>query len=116
MEDDLRTLMDDVSRLIGSIGHQEVREAPAADQPPLALFDRCRGLFSAVYLLAQNGGSQEAMLLARPLLTDSLALEAFAEAKGIRRSELVIRWELASISDLEGTYLEAQAQGRDMPF
>lgn len=113
MDAKLRALMDEVTRLVGSIGIAP-RESTWADASAAIIFDRCRGLFSAVYLLVREGFAQEAMLFGRPLLTDSLALQEFADADARRRSELALRWELATLADLDGVWLEGQAQGRDV--
>jgi len=49
----------------------------------LALFDRCRSMLGAVRLLLEHDASHEAIVLCRPLLTDSLAL---AESQPLRSS------------------------------
>jgi hypothetical protein len=80
----------------------------------IALFDRARGLLNAVMLLLRNGLVQEALILARPAFTDSLALAEYASSNQQRRVELAVGWDLATIASLEGIYKKARAQGDDV--
>lgn len=110
----VQSLLTRVGRLVASIGGGELRELPRHYLEILALFDRCRSLLGAVQLLLQKGFPHEAMMLGRPLLTDSLALAELAAANEHRRAELAIGWELATLADLRGAMLEGKAQGQDM--
>jgi hypothetical protein len=77
-----------VRRLLGSIGGGEIRELLTHYVGIIALFDRSRNLFAAIHVLLREGFPHEAMILARPLLTDSLALQELAAADEERRRSL----------------------------
>jgi hypothetical protein len=110
----VQSLLTRAGRLVGSLGGGQLRELPRHYLEILALFDRCRSLLGAVQLLLRSGFPEEAMMLGRPLLTDSLALAELAAADEKRRAELAIGWELATIADLRGANLEGKAQGHDV--
>lgn len=80
---------------------------------PLAVYDRCRGLFNAVRLLTDNGMGREALILTRPMFTESLMLLEWAAADDTRRVELTLGYSLASLANFEGTMLEGQSRGDD---
>jgi hypothetical protein len=108
----LQDLLGRVSRLLASFS-SEITERPIYYLEILALFDRARGLVAAIGTLVAYGFSNEALVLARPLLTDSLALAELAAADERRRAELVLGWELHSLAELNGVALEAEARGED---
>ena len=54
---------------------------------------------------------QEAVALARSLVTESLMLMELAAADETRRFELVVGWELSTLDQLEGLWHEAKARG-----
>ena len=110
----VQSLLTRVRRLADSLGGGQLQERPWHYLDILALFDRCRSLLGAIQLLLQRGFPHEALMLGRPLLTDSLALAELAAADERRRAELVIGWELASVADLRGTNVEGEAQGHDV--
>jgi len=92
-------------------------ERPVHERKIMALFDRCRSRFGAVRLLAKVEApdfGQQATVLARPLITESLMLMELAAADETRRVELVVGWELATLDDLEGLWREGQARGHDV--
>jgi len=80
----------------------------------MALFDRCRSMLGAVHLLVVRGFAHEALMLCRPLLTDSLALAEIAMADEQGRAKLAVRWELAGLASIEGAVEEGARQGHDM--
>lgn len=82
--------MTRVSLLAGSLGGGEHSDRPPYDVEVLALFDRCRSLLGAVRLLLAHNFVHEAVMLGRPLFTDSLALAEFAAVDERRRGELVV--------------------------
>ena len=103
-------LADVAARLGGGLP----AERPHHHREVLAIFDRCRGMFGAVRLLAGNGFGQEAMLLVRALITDSLMLMELASVSDRRQIEIIVGWSLASVKDLEGIFIAAQARGEDV--
>ncbi|HEX7255330.1 MAG TPA: hypothetical protein VF236_05325 [Gaiellaceae bacterium] len=110
-----KSLVDEVATAAAKVG--EITERQLHDREMLALFDRCRSIFGAVRLLAKLEDpdfGQEATILARPLITESLMLMELAAADETRRVELVVGWELLTLDDLEGLWREAQARGQDM--
>ena len=81
----------------------------------LALFDRCRSLHRAALLLLSHGGHvHEAVILGRPLFTDSLALTELAAADSTRRGSLVCGWALSSEQHLRGYFLDRRSRGHDV--
>jgi hypothetical protein len=112
-DDQTQQLVDEVVALAAQPGTGEVSEQPRHTLEMVALFDRCRGLFGAVRLLAQQGFGQEALILTRPMFTESLMLLEVASADETRRVELAIGYALATFADLDGVWREAQARGED---
>jgi hypothetical protein len=115
LDDDIGRLVDEVAVVAGSVGGVS-EERPAHEVTILALFDRCRSTFGAVRLLAkvkEPDFGQEAAVLARSMITESLMLMELAAADGTRRVELVVGWELAGLDDMEGLLREGQARGQD---
>jgi hypothetical protein len=112
--------MEEAARLVASVGAvvQRLRSDGPDDLPrhflePLAMYDRCRGLFNAVRLLTDNAMGREAVALTRPLFTESLMLLEWASADDTRRVELTVGYALASLADFEGIMLEGQSRGDD---
>jgi hypothetical protein len=64
-------------------------------------------------LLAQHGFGQEALVLTRPMFTESLMLLEVASADETRQVELAIGYQLATVTSLEGVFREAQVRGND---
>jgi len=114
LDDAIKQLVADVVALSTQPGTDQVSEQPEHTLAMVALFDRCRGLYGAVRLLAQHGFGQEALILTRPMYTEALMLLEFASADEKRRIELYVRYSLSAITDFEGTLLEAQARGDDV--
>jgi Family of unknown function (DUF5677) len=107
-------LLTEVSVLAGGLGRGAVGEYPRHDLEVIGLFDRCRSMFGAIRLLLAHDFVHEAVLLGRPLFTDSLILAELAAADSKGRAELVVRWSLASLADFEGIYREARARGDEV--
>jgi hypothetical protein len=106
-------LLTRVSQAIGAIGGGE-QLVKRHDLEVWAFFDRCRSLLDAIRLLIANGFPHEAVMLVRPLFTDSLALTELAAVDIRRGTELVVGWELYSLAELRGILLEYGAQGLDV--
>lgn len=81
---------------------------------PMAIYDRCRGLYLGVLVLVEKHLGQEAMILARPLYTDSLRLMELASQDESGRIELVVGWALGSLKATRGRFIEAQQRGEDV--
>lgn len=116
LDEDTKRLVDEVALMAGSVGGGVVMKRPAHEVTILALFDRCRSTFGAVRLLAKVSEpdfGQEAAVLTRSLITESLMLMELAAADGTQRIELVAGWELAGLDDMEGLLREGQARGQD---
>jgi hypothetical protein len=112
--DETRLLAADVAALAAQPGTDEVSEYPRHILEVVAVFDRCRGLFGAVRLLALRGLEQEALILTRPMFTDALMLLEVASVDETRRIELVIGYALATLTDFEGILREASTRGDDV--
>jgi hypothetical protein len=104
---------DTVSLLVGSLGGGEQGDRPPYDVEVLGLFDRCRSLLGAIRLLLAHNFVHEAIMLGRPLFTDSLALAEFAAVDAKRRAELVVGWALGSLTDLEAIFRHARSPEED---
>jgi hypothetical protein len=109
-----RSLLAATGALADRLGGGRVAEHPRHYLEILALFDRCRGMFGAVRLLADDRFAHEALILTRPLFTESLMLQELASVGEARRVELVTGWRLASLASLEGVLLEARSRGDDV--
>jgi hypothetical protein len=107
-------LLERVDKACASIGDKEGIERPQHSLRFMALFDRCRSMLGAVHLLVVRGFAHEALMLCRPLLTDSLALAEIAMADEQGRAKLAVRWELAGLASIEGAVEEGARQGHDM--
>jgi hypothetical protein len=114
LEKPVRELLTEVSVLAGGLGGGAVGEYPKHDLAVMALFDRCRSMFGAIQLLLSRDFVHEAVLLGRPLFTDSLILVELAALDAKGRAELVLGWSLASLADFEGIYRDAQTRGDDV--
>jgi uncharacterized protein DUF5677 len=110
LDEDTRRLLDEVAKA-AEVGH--AGEYPVHDREVLALFDRCRGTFGAVRLLAERGFGQEALALTRSLFTESLMLMEFAAADE-RRGDFIIGWTLASLASFDGVLSEGARRGSDV--
>jgi hypothetical protein len=113
LDEAARGLVDEVAEVAGNVGGGAIVARLPHEREILALFDRCRSLFGAVRLLAKVEDpdyGQEAVILARPLITESLMLMELAAADETQRVELVVGWDLASLDDLEGLWREAERQ------
>lgn len=113
-DNETKQLVSDVVALAAQPATGEVSEQPRHTLEMVALFDRCRGLFGAVRLLAQHGFGQEALILTRPMFTESLMLLEVASADQTRRVDLVVGYALATLADFEGILLEARTRGDDV--
>jgi hypothetical protein len=111
LEKPLRDLLTEVGILAGHLAQGAEVTHPRHDLEVVALFDRCRSMFGAIRLLIAHDFVHEAVLLGRPMLTDSLVLAELAGVDEKGRAELVVRWSMASLADSEGIYLEARARG-----
>jgi len=117
LDESTKRLVDEVAEAAAKVGGGAIVERPVHEREIMALFDRCRSIFGAVRLLAkleEPDFGQEAALLARPLVTESLMLMELAAADEIQRVELVIGWELLTLDQLEGLWREAEARGHDV--
>jgi hypothetical protein len=112
LDSDMRQLLVEVGELAARFGH-EPTELPTHMAPVLGLFDRCRSTFGAVRLLLEHGFAHEAVMLGRPLFTESLMLAELADANETRRVELVVGWWMRGLADVEGIVREGQARGDD---
>jgi hypothetical protein len=106
-------LMHDVADLVDRIGTERA-ERVWHELEILGLFDRCRSLHRAVLLLLEHGFVHEAVMLNRPLFTDSLALAELAAADDKRRGSLVVGWALGSWRQLRGYFLDRGSRGHDV--
>lgn len=110
--------MTRVSQLASSLAQDRKEEHAKHHFSFLTLYDRCCGVLDAIHHLLANSEPfvHEAMMLTRPLFTDSLALAEYAATDERRRGELAIGWTLAGLTDLEGYYKDAAARGSDASF
>jgi hypothetical protein len=113
LDETLRNLLAEVSECIRRFDRHEPFEAPRHHLEILALFDRCRRLFRAIQLLLEHGFAPEAIILTRPLFTESLMLAELAACDETRRVEPIIGWSLDGLADFEGMAKEAAARGDD---
>lgn len=106
-------LMSDVERAAGI-------DIPVSKWPNhvgrlMALYARCMSTFRAIGLLLRSGAhSHEAVILTRPLLTDSLALMEFASVDETRRITLILGWVEAGHSDFDNLFRDVESRGRDV--
>jgi hypothetical protein len=117
LDDATKRLVDEVADVAAKVGGGAVMERQVHEREIMALFDRCRSTFGAVRLLGKVEDpdfGQEAAVLARSLITESLMLMEIAAAEETERVELVVGWELATLDDLEGLWREGQARGHDV--
>jgi hypothetical protein len=113
IKDDARQVVAAVGEVVAKTGNEALSDYPRHSLEVIALYDRCRGLFNAVRLLTHHGLGREALILTRPLFTESLMLLELASIDDTRCVELTIGWSLASLDDLEGIMREAQSRGHD---
>lgn len=114
LDSETMDVMTAASKLVGELGGGELAERPRHSLDVLALFDRCRSLLGAIRLLLAHGFVHEAVMLGRPLFTDSLMLAEYASADERRRVELVIGWSIASLGAVEGLFRDAGSRGEDV--
>jgi hypothetical protein len=88
-------------------------QGPQSYASVLALFDRCSSLLGAIRVLLHYDFVHEAMILTRPLFTDSLALTEIAAASDKGRDELAVRLNMTGVAQAQGVFLSAKAIGRD---
>jgi Family of unknown function (DUF5677) len=110
---EVQRLLSEIDRIAGGIGDDQPVSQSSHHHRIATMFDRCRGLFSAVRLLLDSGLVHEAAALCRPLFVESLVLAEIGAASEARRIELVVGAELASLSDIEGIFREMEARGDD---
>ena len=108
---DLNALLDD----IGTAAH---RVGGNAERPPhyhevIVIYDRCRGLFKAVHTLVREELGEEALILTRPMFTESLMLMDIAAAEEPTRISQLARWSITSLNHLAGVMREGESRGRD---
>jgi hypothetical protein len=104
-----------VRKVGADIGDTEPVKRPRHSLEVLGLFDRCRSLFAATHLLLTHRFVHEAVMLGRPLFTDSLMLTEYASANETQRVELVMGWSIASLAAVEGIFLDARrSRGKDV--
>ena len=113
LDDDTTELLSDAGELAARFGHEPI-ELPTHQAPIVGLFDRCRSTFGAVRLLLEHGFAHEAIVLARPLFTESLMLAELAAADEKRQVELWVGWSMKGLADFEGVLLEMQSRGSEM--
>jgi hypothetical protein len=106
-------LMHATADLVDGVGTGQRAEAIWHQLEILALFDRCRSLHRAVLALLSQGFVHEAVILDRPLFTDSLALGEFAAVDDERRGSLVVGWALGSLQHLKAYFLDRQSRGHE---
>jgi hypothetical protein len=68
-------------------------------------------MVGATRLLLGHDFVHEAVILARPLFTDSLTLAEIAAARETERKQLALGREMAGLADLEGVLREAESRG-----
>jgi hypothetical protein len=112
LEKSARDLLTQISELAGHLGHEA--ERPHHELEIAALFDRCRSTFGAIRLLIGNDFVHEAVMLARPLFTDSLVLAELAASGEARRIELVVGRTLKSYYQIEKLVGKMAAGGDDV--
>ena len=109
---EIRDLLTQTSTVAGSIGLEGERARHEVDIG--ALFDRCRSTFGAIRVLLSYSFVHEAVILARPLFTDSLVLAELAAASEERRVEIVAGWMLKGSFEAEMLFEKMDAAGRDV--
>jgi hypothetical protein len=105
--------MHDVADLVDQIGAGRA-ERVWHELEIRALFDRCRSLHRATLLLLEQGFVHEAVMLDRPLFTDSLALAELAAADDERRGSLFVGWALGGLQQLMGYFLDRRSRGHEV--
>jgi hypothetical protein len=96
--------MTKTGKLVAALGGGEIFKQPRHLLEILALFDRCRSMLGATQHLLLHNFVHEAVMLGRPLFTDSLALTELAAVDERKRGGLVLGWEMASLAGLEGVF------------
>ena len=107
-------LMVAVRKAAAALGDPDPVERPRHSLEMLGLVDRCKSLFAATHLLLERGFVHEAVILDRPLFTDSLFLAEYASVDEQRRVELVIGWSKASIASLESLFRDGAADAQTL--
>lgn len=104
--------VDVVRRLREALGNpaEEGVELPTPDAHLLPMYARTRSLFSGISELLEADLAGEAMILARPLFTESLWLQHSA-AVGDDRHSYVLGWVLDSLNRRERLFREGHRVG-----
>jgi hypothetical protein len=89
-------------------------KGPPSYASALALYDRCCSLLGAIRVLLTCDFVHEAIILARPLFTDSLALTEMAAADDKGRDEFAVRLNMTGVAQGEGVFRSARANGGDV--
>jgi hypothetical protein len=111
---EINELLAAAGEVARGVGGGALVERPRHDLDVLALFDRCRSTLGAIHLLLLEGFVHEAVLLGRPLFTESLMLAELASVDPTRRAELVVGWQTAGLASFRGMVLEARSSGDDV--
>jgi hypothetical protein len=114
MKREVSDLMTKTGELVAALGGGEFSKQPRHHLEILALFDRCRSMLGAIHLLLLNNFVHEAVLLGRPLFTDSLAMTELASVDERKRGSLALGLEMASLAQLEGIFSDIETRGEDM--
>jgi hypothetical protein len=114
LDDETADLMVAVRKLAAGLGDSGgAVERPTHSTDVLALVDRCRSLFAAIHELLLHRFVHEAVILGRPLFTDSLFLAEYESADETQRVGLVVGWWKASIAPFEGLFRDGVSRGED---
>jgi hypothetical protein len=108
---DLDQLLDDIRAVAHRVGGDVSR--PPDYHEVITIYDRCRGLLNAVHTLTREGLGEAALILTRPMFTESLMRMEIAAADEPTRLVQLARWSLSSLNDLAGVMYEGQSRGRD---
>jgi hypothetical protein len=104
-------LVTRTSRFADALRKGKEMEKPPSYQPILVMFDRCCSLLGAIRVLLNYDFVHEAIILARPLFTDSLALAEIAAADEKGRDEFGVRLSMHGITEGENLFRSAKAIG-----
>lgn len=91
---------------------REMRGPPSYESI-LALFERSCSLVGAIRVLLYHDFVHEAIILGRPLFTDSLALAEIAAADEKGRDEFGVRLNMHGVAEGEALFLIAKTLGHD---
>lgn len=79
-----------------------------------ALFDRCCSMLGAIRVLLAYDFVHEAVILTRPLFTDSLALTEIAASDDARRKELAVGLHMSGLAASVALFERVKASGGDV--